>query len=156
MYFCWLNFNSVKMQVFLWTCIKKATLKKDSLIKSQNIKTFITVCWTKKLTKRTIQQITDEINLILKISVIGGVGHSSVVECSWCSRSSDQTHLFGPSSYFLFQPVFHKDHCMWYPVCGMVHMKDPLLLIRKSSPWSGSSGFLLIIFVVIKHMSPVI
>ena len=30
---------------------------------------------------------------------------------------------------------------MYYPVCGMVLIKEPLLLIRKSSPCSFSSGF---------------
>ena len=30
---------------------------------------------------------------------------------------------------------------MCYPVCGMVHIKDFLLLIKKSSLCSGSSGF---------------
>ena len=29
---------------------------------------------------------------------------------------------------------------MYYPVCGMVHIKEPLLLIGKSSP-CGGSGF---------------
>ena len=29
---------------------------------------------------------------------------------------------------------------MWYPVCGMVHIKYPLLLIEKSSLCSGGSG----------------
>ena len=48
-----------------------------------------------------------------------------------------------PLSYFLFQPVLH-DWCnkgcgMYYPVCGMVHIKEPLLL--KSS-LCGGSGFL--------------
>ena len=46
--------------------------------------------------------------------------------------------------YFLFQPVLHdwcnKDRGMCYPICGMVHIKEPLLLIGKSSP-CGSSGF---------------
>ena len=41
-------------------------------------------------------------------------------------------------SYFSFQPVLHdwcnKGHGMCYSVCGMMHIKDPLLLIRKSSP----------------------
>ena len=49
-----------------------------------------------------------------------------------------------PLSYFSFQPVLHdwcnKGHGMCYPVCGMVHIIEPLLLIRKSSPYSGS-GF---------------
>ena len=36
---------------------------------------------------------------------------------------------------------FNKKHGMYNPVCGMVHIKDPLLLIGKSSPCNGSSGF---------------
>ena len=46
-------------------------------------------------------------------------------------------------SYFLFQPVLHdwcnKGRGMCYPVCGMVHIKEPLLLIDKVSlcGWSG-------------------
>ena len=50
----------------------------------------------------------------------------------------------GPIEPFLVQPVFHdwgnKGCGMFYPVCGMVHIKDPLLLIGKSSPFDGS-GF---------------
>ena len=49
-----------------------------------------------------------------------------------------------PLSYFLFKPVLHdwstKGGGMCYPVCGMVYIKEPLLLIGKSSP-CGSSGF---------------
>ena len=49
-----------------------------------------------------------------------------------------------PLSYFSFQPVFHdwfnKGHGMYYPVCGMVHIKEPLLLIGRSIP-CGGSGF---------------
>ena len=49
-----------------------------------------------------------------------------------------------PLSYFSFHPVLH-DWCnkgcgMCYSVCGMVHIKEPLLLIEKSSP-CGGSGF---------------
>ena len=45
-------------------------------------------------------------------------------------------------TYFSFQPVLH-DWCnkgcgMCYPVCGMMHIKEPLLLIRKSSLCGGS------------------
>ena len=47
--------------------------------------------------------------------------------------------------YVSFQLVFNdwcnKGRCMYYPVCGMVHIKEPLLLIGKSSPCSGGSGF---------------
>ena len=43
-----------------------------------------------------------------------------------------------------FQPVLHdwcnKGRGMCYPVCGMVHIKEPLLLIGKRSP-CGGSGF---------------
>ena len=46
--------------------------------------------------------------------------------------------------YFSFQPVLHdwcnKGRGMCYPVCGMVHIKEPLLLIDKSS-LCGVSGF---------------
>ena len=43
--------------------------------------------------------------------------------------------------YFSFQPVLH-DWCnkgcgIWYPACGMMHIKEPLL-IGKSSPCGGS------------------
>ena len=37
--------------------------------------------------------------------------------------------------YFLFQPVLYKWYnkgSMYNPVYGMVHIKDPLLLFRKS------------------------
>ena len=52
--------------------------------------------------------------------------------------------MVDPLSYFSFQPVLH-DWCnkgcgMCYPVCGMVHIKEPLLLIEKSSP-CGTSRF---------------
>ena len=52
-------------------------------------------------------------------------------------------HVVDPLSYFSFQPVLHdwynKGRGMCYPVCGMMHIKEPLLLIRKSS-LCGSSG----------------
>ena len=53
-------------------------------------------------------------------------------------------HGVDPLSYFSFQPVLHdwcnKDRGMYYPVCGMMHIKEPLLLIGKSS-LCGGSGF---------------
>ena len=58
--------------------------------------------------------------------------------------SWDRSLMMGPFSYFSFQPVLHdwcnKGHGMWYHICGMVHTKEPLLLIDKSSP-CGGSGF---------------
>ena len=68
-------------------------------------------------------------------------------------------------SYFSFQPVLHdlsnKGRGIYilhsyvtsntthfdfkgrkeYPVCGMMYIKEPLLLIEKCSPCSGGSGF---------------
>ena len=63
---------------------------------------------------------------------------------SWCDGSSGSIlHCADPLSYFSFQPVLHdwcnKCRVMCYPVCGMVHIKEPLLLIGKSSP-CGSNG----------------
>ena len=55
--------------------------------------------------------------------------------------------LSGPScslGYFLFQPVVHNwfinGRVMYCSVYGKVHIKDPLLLIEKSSI-CGGSGF---------------
>ena len=75
-----------------------------------------------------------------------GAGGSSEVErllmVQWVVGSI--LHGVDPLSYFSFQPVLH-DWCnkgcgMCYPVCGMVHIKEPLLLIDKSS-LCGGSGF---------------
>ena len=53
-------------------------------------------------------------------------------------------HEVNPLSYFSFHPVLHdwcnKGRGMCYPLCGMVHIKEPLLLIDKSS-LCGGSGF---------------
>ena len=52
--------------------------------------------------------------------------------------------IVDPFSYFSFQPVLHdwcnKGRGMCYPVCGMMHIKEPLLLIGKSNP-CGDSEF---------------
>ena len=75
-----------------------------------------------------------------------GAGRSSEVERSLMVRWVVGSILHGvdPLSYFSFQPVL-RDWCnkgcgMCYPVCGMVHIKEPLLLIDKSS-LCGGSGF---------------
>ena len=64
--------------------------------------------------------------------------------CSWCDGSLDRSFMVDPLSYLLFHPVLH-DWCnkgcgMCYPVCGMMHIKEPLVLIGKSSS-CGGSGF---------------
>ena len=53
--------------------------------------------------------------------------------------------MVDPLSYFSFQPVLH-DWCnkgcgMCYPVCGMVHIKERLLLIGSVSHVA-AAGFL--------------
>ena len=52
---------------------------------------------------------------------------------SWSGGLSDRHWAI---SHFSFQPVLHG---VWYPVCGMMHIKEPLLLIIKSSPCGGSA-----------------
>ena len=89
-----------------------------------------------------------------------------VDKCGYCSKITYSPkpewvvgsilHGVDPLSYFSFQPVLH-DWCnkgcgMCYPVCGMMHIKEPLLLIEKSSP-CGSSGFPLSLSeMVLYHM----
>ena len=75
-----------------------------------------------------------------------GARRSSEVERSLMVRWVVGSILHGvdPLSYFSFQPVLHdwcnKGRGMCYPVCWMVHIKEPLLLIDKSS-LCGGSGF---------------
>ena len=89
--------------------------------------------------------ITASTPQVLLLSCLG-VGRSSQVERSLMGRWVVGSILHGvdPLSYFLFQPVLHnwcnKGRGMCYPVCGMVHIKEPLMLIDKSS-LCGGSGF---------------
>ena len=54
-------------------------------------------------------------------------------------------HGVDPLNYFSFQPVLHdwrnKDRGMCYPVCGIVHINEPLLLIGKLNFFSFPSVF---------------
>ena len=61
------------------------------------------------------------------------------VRCGSMVRAFAHGVMVDPLNYFSFQPVLH-DWChrgrgMCYPVCGMMHIKELLLLIRKSSLW---------------------
>ena len=84
--------------------------------------------------------------LVTSLVPIWGAGCSSEVERSLMVRWVVGSILHGvdPLSYFSFQPVLHdwcnKGRGMCYPVCGMVHIKEPLLLIGKSS-LCGGNGF---------------
>ena len=53
-------------------------------------------------------------------------------------------------SWWTHWAISHSSQCttagvggygLCFPVCGMVHIKDTLLLMEKNSPWSGYSGF---------------
>ena len=83
---------------------------------------------------------------LYRLFISEGAGRSSEVERSLMVRWVVGSILHGvdPLSYSSFQPVLHdwynKGRGMCYPVCGMVHIKEPLLLIDKSSLYGGS-GF---------------
>ena len=75
-----------------------------------------------------------------------GARCSSVVRAFAYSAMGRRIVLHGVDqlSYFSFQPVLHdwcnKGRGMCYHVCGMVHIKELLLSIEKSS-LCGGSGF---------------
>ena len=54
--------------------------------------------------------------------------------------------MMNPLSYFSLHPLLdngcNKGHGMCYPVCGMMHIKEPLLLIGKSGNEVVAAGFL--------------
>ena len=58
--------------------------------------------------------------------------------CSFGVFRQQFTQISSESDQSSFQPVIHKGRGVCYPVCGMMHIKEPLLLIRKSSPCGGS------------------
>ena len=90
--------------------------------------------------------VSSSVVILTLFSLKFGAGHSSEVERShmvqWVVGSI--LHGVDPLNYFSFQPVLHdlcnKGRGMCYPVCGMVHIKELLLLIDKSS-LRGGSGF---------------
>ena len=90
-------------------------------------------------------------------SFIWGARCSSVVRALWCDGSSDN------SSWWIHWAISRSSQCSmtgvqrpWYVLsCGMMHIKEPLLMIGKSSPCVGSR-FPLAIWVVLYHMSDTI
>ena len=68
--------------------------------------------------------------------------HSSQCSTTGVTKAVVCAFMVDPSNYFSFQPVLHdwcyKGRGTCYPVCGIVHIKEPLLLIGKSSPYGGS------------------
>ena len=98
----------------------------------------------------------------LRLVYTRGAGHSSEVERSLMVQWVVGSILYGvdPLSYFSLQPVLH-DRCnkgrgMCYPVCWMVHIKEPLLLIDNSSLCGGSGFPFSSIRMVLNHMSDAI
>ena len=70
---------------------------------------------------------------------------SSSVVRAFAYGAMDRSFMGDPLGYFSFQPVPYdwckKGRGMCCPVCGMVHIKESVLLIGTSSPCSGGSGF---------------
>ena len=70
-------------------------------------------------------------------SVCFGARCSSKVR-AFAHGATDRSFMVDPLNYFSFQPVLsdwcNKGRGMCYPICGMVHIKEPLLLIGKGSP----------------------
>ena len=81
-----------------------------------------------------------EINILIDMCINIEWFFENAVEYAKMSSKSNNKFL----ETFSFQPVhhdwFHKGRGMCYPVCGMKNIKEPLLLIGKSSP-CGGSGF---------------
>ena len=66
---------------------------------------------------------------------------------SWCDGSSDRSLMVDPIRYLMFQTVLYVwwKKPLWYVLSCLwdMHIKEPLLLIEKSSPCSGGNGFAL-------------
>ena len=63
-----------------------------------------------------------------------------IMETSGGSRKSNLGGEGGSEYVVVLHDWCNKGCGLYYPVCGMVHIKVPLLLIEKSSP-CGGSGF---------------
>ena len=68
----------------------------------------------------------------------GSSSSSSSSSNSSCSSSSCSSAVV--VIVVVLHDWYNKGRGMYYPVCGMVHIKEPLLLIGKSS-LCGGSGF---------------
>ena len=96
----------------------------------------MTICFEEvTCIKRYISQVNNY-EFVLRINTTPRL--ASIQHHSWHDWWSNRSIV----SYFSFQPVFHdwcnKGRGMCYPVCEMMHVKEPLLLIGESSPCGGS------------------
>ena len=131
---CW-NLNNIWVSLSRWVGAMGRRIDPSwvTFEKSVNIKE---ICWNLNNIRVSLSRVSEMVQWIFRSIV-----HS------------------GRIGLFLVQPVLHdwfnKGCGMCYPVCVMVHIKEPLLLIGKSSP-GGSSRFPLVISTVLYHMSDVI
>ena len=128
-------------------CIVKVRLENESLLTPSNHTDsllglifiyFLFYFFTKGLTV----MLSCKFGHFVRLGFFGA--RCSSVARSWSNESSDRSLRVDLLSYFSFQPVLHdwynEGHDMCDPVCGMVHIKESLLLTGKSSP-CGGSGF---------------
>ena len=109
----------------VWTIMKdKVEYKQPS--SAENPKQAIQEVWVTEIAQEYCESLVSSMSGARCSSVVRAFAHGAI------DRRID------PLSYFSIQPVLHdwynKGRGMCYPVCGMVHIKAPLLLIGKSSP----------------------
>ena len=72
--------------------------------------------------------------------IIISSSRSDYQNLSYCDGSTDRSIMVDPLCYFLLQPMLHiwcnKCCGIYYPVCGIVYLNNPLLLFENNSPWS--------------------
>ena len=99
-----------------------------------NYHSFVTVCTTYVLFVASLHRPTVFTILFTESSPSGYQFAHGVMGC----------RIDPPLSYFSYQPVLHdwynKSRGMYYPACGMMHIKEPLLLIGTSI-LCGGNGF---------------
>ena len=137
------TYRSIKFDPANYVCTKiytyRSIIKFDPTIMYVR-KTKNYLC-TKKHTYRTMTKFA---TTIIKIHVHFNISMFVPYLRTFVLWTYDFVQWVDPLSYFSLQPVLHdwcnKGRGMCYPVCGMVHIKEPLLLIGKSS-LCGGSGF---------------
>ena len=74
--------------------------------------------------------------------VVGSIVHDGPIELfhDWCNNRRKWVKDSRSDVKLHNHHWCNKGCGMYYPVCGMMHIKEPLLLIIKSSP-CGGSGF---------------
>ena len=89
--------------------------------------------WILYAISRSTQYSTIVCSFVVRRFAHGAMGHR--IHPSWWTHWA----ISHSTQYSTF--VYNKSRGMCYPVCGMVHIKDPSLLIGKSSPWNDGGGY---------------